>query len=253
MKENSRDDWDQHWSNYTVAATSNPAQHFRFKRICHMINELTMYGTEPKLVDVGCGNGDFLHYLTQESPEVRCMGIEPSRSGSEIASRKLGEGKVRKLDLIKAGAEDTKDINADIVVCTEVLEHLDDPALLLSAIRTKIMLPGSRIVISVPGGPRSAYDRHIGHRRHFSRSRLYALIESTGFEEIRIQRSGFPFFNLYKTIVILMGRRLISSPEKYTGSGNGPSRLSIILMRMMEAGPRDNRFGWQLFASAVCR
>ncbi len=30
------------------------------------------------------------------------------------------------------------------------------------------LAPGCRLVVTVPGGPRSAFDRHIGHRRHFS-------------------------------------------------------------------------------------
>jgi len=34
----------------------------------------------------------------------------------------------------------------------------------------------------VPGGPMSAFDRHVGHRRHFSAAALRQLLVNSGFE-----------------------------------------------------------------------
>ena len=218
-----------------------------------MISELTYDVEDPLVVDVGCGNGDFLQYFSKDSTTSRFIGVEPSLAGSEISARKVGPANIRRIDLITASPNDTKEIHADVVVCTEVLEHLDEPVELLSAIRTKIMKPGSRIVVSVPGGPRSAFDFHIGHRRHFSKARLIEALKSAGYDEIKVMRSGFPVFNLYKSAVIVMGKRLILTPEKFQSSTDEPSRLSSIITRLMDAGPKDTPFGWQLFASAVSR
>ncbi len=57
---------------------------------------------------------------------------------------------------------------ADFAVCSEVLEHLDDPVLFLKN-SAALMSPGCKLIVTVPGGPMSAFDKHIGHRRHFSK------------------------------------------------------------------------------------
>ena len=31
-----------------------------------------------------------------------------------------------------------------------------------------LLAPGAKVVVTVPGGPRSAFDKHIGHCRHFT-------------------------------------------------------------------------------------
>lgn len=245
------DNWDSHWGSYSDAATSNPAQHFRFRMIRSLVKNSLDETPSNLLVDVGCGNGDFLRYASQTMKDVKILGIEPSTTGSIIAAEKVGQLNIRRLDLVHSEPSDTEDIRAGIVVCSEVLEHLDHPLQLLVGIRKKIAVSGTRLIVSVPGGPRSAYDRHIGHRPHFTKHRLEALLYAAGFGQVKVMRSGFPFFNVYKLAVIVLGDRIIARPAQFTGQSGRASKVLPIVTKLMNACPRDFPFGWQLFATAT--
>ena len=89
-------------------------------------------------------------------------------------------------------------------VCSEVLEHVDDPGGLLEVSR-RYLAPGCRLVVTVPGGPMTAYDRHIGHRRHFQPRELADLLRGAGFDVLRATGAGFPVFNLYRLLMRALG------------------------------------------------
>jgi len=138
---------------------------------------------------------------------------------------------------------------AEVAVCSEVLEHVDDPARLLrTAIRC--LAPGGLLVVTVPGGPRTAFDRFIGHRRHFRPAALRSVLQGAGVEVDHVSGTGFPFFNLYKLVVLLRGRALVRDAS----STADPSRAAAAAMRCFGVllTPRLNssRFGWQLAAQA---
>jgi len=88
------------------------------------------------------------------------------------------------------------DFGATHAIASEVLEHLDDPVTLLRN-GMAYMAPGCRVIVTVPGGPISAFHRHIGHRRHYTPVLLRDLLTAAGFEVEVSTGIGFPFFNLY--------------------------------------------------------
>ena len=69
---------------------------------------------------------------------------------------------------------------------SEVLEHVEHPERLLRNAGS-VMAPACRAVITVPGGPMIAFDRHIGHRKHYSRVRLRTLLNKAGFEVKKVR------------------------------------------------------------------
>ena len=91
------------------------------------------------------------------------------------------------------------------------------------------MQPGCRVIITVPGGPRSAFDRHIGHRMHYTPAMLAELIEHAGLQVERVFGAGFPFFNLYRRVVILRGARLVDDVDTSDGQ---LSPLARAIMRV---------------------
>src|SRR2546423_2245665 len=92
-------------------------------------------------------------------------------------------------------------------VCSEVLEHVDDPVAFLKRSQT-YLAPKAQLIVTVPGGPMSAFDRHIGHRQHFNRRKIRSILEQAGYSVQRVYLAGFPFFNLYRLLVIARGKRL---------------------------------------------
>ena len=109
------------------------------------------------------------------------------------------------------------------------------------------------MVITVPGGPRSAFDRHIGHYRHFKAADLRGVLTDAGYAVDRVLRAGFPFFNIYKLAVIARGRRLIADVEGRAPDAT-PSRAELAATRFFDLGFKHNRddfpLGWQMAAVA---
>ncbi len=55
----------------------------------------------------------------------------------------------------------------------------------------------------------SQYDKYIGHRGHFNKARLAERVRRGGLRPVEVLRADFPFFNLYRSTVILRGKKLI--------------------------------------------
>jgi SAM-dependent methyltransferase len=206
------------------------------------------HAPEPRVLDVGSGLGDLLIDVHAEFPQAKMVGLELSHTGVDIATRRLPQAQFLQRDLI-AGNADPGNLRGfgTHAVCSEVLEHIDDPVGLLRSARN-YMADGCRLVVTVPGGPRSAYDLHIGHRRHFSATDLRTILEQAGFQVEIATGAGFPFFNLYRLLVILRGQRLVED------AAGKPSALltyvSAAFRGLFALNLPRSPLGWQTIAVA---
>jgi SAM-dependent methyltransferase len=243
-----RDDWDRHWLDYSDAAEHNPAQAYR-RRI---VFDLLSLGRQPaQVLDVGSGQGDLALELLRRHPRAELLGLEVSEAGIEIARRKAPQANFVQRELTQPSeVESDQRAWATHAVCSEVLEHVDRPIELMRN-AAAYMAPGCRLVVTVPGGPMSAFDRHIGHRRHFSPPALRNLLREAGFEVDMSGGAGFPFFNLYRLVVILRGRRLVDDVTAEGGSESRPARAVMTVFRaLFRLNLPIMRGGWQTVALA---
>lgn len=243
----SSDNWDQHWANHAEAASTNPAQMYRFERMVKLVSSQMSRDSIPVVVDVGCGTGDLLRRLHDAYPHARFVGIEPSTEGSQISQNKNPGAQILQVDITVSTEADEVIRKSNVVVCSEVLEHLDNPECLVRAISEKSAV-GSFLVVSVPGGPRSGFDRFIGHRRHFNKTRLQNLLADSGFSEIKVYRSGFPGFNLYKIAVMSASSRIIRESQELS-SRKSVGLATRMFATLMKYSLQDSLLGWQLFAT----
>jgi SAM-dependent methyltransferase len=250
-----QDDWDAHWSNYGDASGElNPANRMRERLILGLLGHVPPTAT---IVDIGSGQGDLAFLLAQQYPGARVLGVEYSSEGVVRARRRASERGVDvsflERNLLEEVPPEDRTINAEYAVCSEVLEHVDEPAVLLRN-AAGYLSSGCRLVITVPGGPRSAFDRHIGHRRHFTPALLERVIEDAGLDVVTAERAGFPFFNLYKLLVIARGQKLIDDVERPDGTGSGQSPAAhatlTLVDRLLRYNAPPGRFGWQIVAVA---
>jgi hypothetical protein len=190
--------------------------------------------------------------LKHSFPNAEILGIELSRSGVDIARSKVPTATFleQNLNSYKDPIPGYKNW-ANFAVCSEVLEHTDHPEEILRNIQP-YLAPGCQLIVTLPGGPMSQFDRHIGHRKHYRISELKELLETTGFRVRQISGSGFPFFNLYRFVVVARGNALIQDV-----AASATSQMSFMAQAVMKVFSllfkmnRDrSRFGWQLFAIA---
>ena len=247
------DDWDKHWATMHAAAGLNPAQDFRRRLLLAHLAQICPAGHEPlRLLDVGCGTGDFALSFHKAFPGSQYLGIDVSQAGIEICRQKVPGARFQQQDLTNPSPIDVADQGwATVAICSEVLEHLDQPELILTHIKP-YLAPSSVLLITVPGGPMSAFDKHIGHRQHFSITGLKSLLEKSGYTRCKIWGAGFPFFNLYRLVVILRGQKLVNDASQADQPMSLAARLVMSLFGILfRLNLNRSRLGWQRFAVVV--
>jgi len=76
------------------------------------------------IVDVGCSDGHLLYYLSINNPDINIEGIEYFDYHLKYANEKIVD-KIKILDIRIPFEDDGRQKKHDIVVCTEVGEHID--------------------------------------------------------------------------------------------------------------------------------
>lgn len=244
------DNWDAHWDRYAASASRNPAQRMRHDLVARLLRRGA--GDRPmRMFDIGSGQGDMLARLRPLFPNAEFLGAELSASGVGISRRKVPDATFLVADLFHPPAEIERfRAWATDAVCSEVLEHVDDPVAFLHATHP-YLATGARLIVTVPGGPMSAFDRHIGHRRHFTRRSIADVLKAVGFAVDRVYLAGFPFFNLYRGAVIARGEKLAQDVEGADGESSPAASLAMLAFRFLfHFNLTDSPFGWQVVAVA---
>ena len=96
-----------------------------------------------RVLEVGCGAGAFVDHLR---PSSEVWGVEPNAEAGTAAALKMHRVLTGRYDDV---ADQLPDAYFDLVVCNDVIEHMDDHDAFLEAIKQK-MRPGGFIVGSIP-------------------------------------------------------------------------------------------------------
>lgn len=240
--------WDEHWKRFAAATLASPGQALRRRSIFRLLGEGAA-APAAAILDFGCGSGDLLNAMAARFPGARLAGVDGSAEGLAITARALPQATLTQCDFtLPDGVPAALRGSASHVVCSEVLEHVDDPVRVLVNAGT-CLRPGGRLVVTVPGGPMSAFDKAIGHRGHYTRERLRDEINRAELRVEAVAGAGFPVFNLYRILVLMRGRRLIADIE------GGPSPFARVVMAplrwLMPLALDDSPWGWLIVGAAV--
>ena len=107
--------------------------------------------TSTRILDVGCGTG-----VMVTRPLARCgyqvVGIDVDAASIGLANRPAGDEPLPNLSFVAGRLEDQDWRGAfDVVICSEVLEHLKDPTGLIALLKERLS-PDGILLITVPNG-----------------------------------------------------------------------------------------------------
>ncbi len=173
----------EHMSQWNDFFIHNPASRYRRKILGDIVETLDF----DSVIDIGCGDGSLALYLKERFGK-KTSGLEYDTDRPRLAGQMDSYFNM-------SIAEQKPDGIFDLVVATEVLEHIHDDE---SALRNIRAICGKHLFITVPAGKVRRTDKHMGHVRHYTLERLTRKVEAAGFRVQRAFAWGFPFHSLYK-------------------------------------------------------
>ena len=162
---------------------------------------------EAEILDVGCGNGDFLVGL-QKNNYKNLSGIDPSENSVEVV-KKRGIN-VRVGNIFDAVSE--KDDKYDVVCCTAVLEHIYDLEGCIEKLKCRLKGAGSKIFVDVPGMEginqylaMPAEHFNCEHINYFTFSSLDNLFLINGFKRISEKKDYYHYLKETSVPILSIG------------------------------------------------
>jgi trans-aconitate methyltransferase len=196
----------KYWSARRVKA----ANYFQYE-VYRYVEKLALRLRARKIVDIGCGVGTKLQRISERVPESDIYGIDqPSAIEYCQSNNKFGTWIA---DDFENPGNVALPSDPDIIICSDVIEHVADPDLLLNYI-SAMSGPATHIVISTPErdrmrGTDCTHCPHPQHVREWNSQEFQSYVESRGF---RVQETLLlPSYrrNLRPAFLIYEVRRIV--------------------------------------------
>lgn len=143
-----------------------------------------------KLLDIGCGAGKIAYLTGQKGFDV--TGIEIERRVAKLAESNLGESGVK--GKIIAGDILNLKLNEDffdVIVCSEVIEHVDEPKKIIKKV-LKLLKEGGLFILTTPHNQKywTVSDEYADHKKRFGVEEIKKLLSD--FRIVSLYTVGFP-------------------------------------------------------------
>jgi 2-polyprenyl-3-methyl-5-hydroxy-6-metoxy-1,4-benzoquinol methylase len=175
-----------------ISAQAFSDQKYASRRECSQSFKLAMLAWVPRdraltILDVGCGSGEISAHLAALGH--RLSGIDISHTAINKYSLRGLRGMVGDVEKGIPIASGT----FDLIWCSEVIEHLQNPEFLLSECH-RLLKPRGQLILSTPNSGYYVYRllraagftweklQHPGHRQFFTPGSLMKLLQRCGFE-----------------------------------------------------------------------
>jgi 2-polyprenyl-3-methyl-5-hydroxy-6-metoxy-1,4-benzoquinol methylase len=184
---------------YDKYGSTNPVVRRLMAGFERTLDELFTLAAPRSVLDIGCGEGVLSEQWAQRLNGGRVVGIDLAdpKLEAEWAGRTQPNLEFR---VMTGEHVDYDDGEFDLVAATEVLEHVEDPEVVLAEMAR---VAGSHLLVSVPHEPlwrglnmaRGAYLKDLGntpgHLNHWTRRGFVALLSRYG--TVTEIRSPFPW------------------------------------------------------------
>lgn len=138
---------------------------------------------EDVVVDVGCGDGGALNFCASRGAHLIAVDID--EDVIDNLKRRLEGSAARRMEFFLNASPTlpVADGTATRVICTEVLEHVDDPAQVMAEL-ARIGKPGARYLLSVPDPLQENLQKHVAPDSYFQKPNHVRIIGRDEFESL---------------------------------------------------------------------
>lgn len=182
-------------TNFEKHTTKNPIGKIFLDNFLNTVVTSTKHLNIDSILDVGCGEGFTLARLKKAKIGKNYEGIERDDGAIELSKKLYPTLNIKKGDIYTLPY---KSNSFDLVVCTEVLEHLDEPR---KAYKELIRVSKKYILLSVPNEPWFTFQRmarfqnimHLGaHPEHIQHWTYSAFLKFVKVKGVKLIEKKFP-------------------------------------------------------------
>lgn len=180
-------------SNYTKHTSTNPIQRFLLAQFNRRLLECVKLANPDTVLDAGCGEGFTMSLLSEYGTTTTITGIDFSDDAIALAKKTAPTLQIKKASIYSIPYSDA---SVDLVICSEVLEHLENPD---KAIAEIMRVSKKYVIVSVPNEPyfqlanflRGKYLRSLGnHPEHINHWSSHSIVS-------KLKRAGLTIVNVH--------------------------------------------------------
>jgi ubiquinone/menaquinone biosynthesis C-methylase UbiE len=151
------------------------------------------FNSDTFIFDYGCGEGNMLFTIKNlyKLTDEQIGGCDISQKVIDLTKEKINS----KYIFNECFPILNKKVN--IIICSEVIEHIKDYQQRLQWIYANLEKNGL-LILSTQTGKIHDSDKYSGHLQHFDLKKLKQELEEYGFEIVSSRQWGFPFFTAQK-------------------------------------------------------
>jgi len=194
---------------YSLKYRGLEENHWWFTGRRDIINKLINdYSKDTETLEVGCSGGVLIESLKMHGFR-RLQGIDIDDNAVEICRQKG----ISDVHIADAEKTEFKDQQFDLIIASDVLEHIRDEDRALQEWR-RILKSGGKLIIFVPAFQFlwSAHDEVNHHYRRYQKSGLINALKKNGF---KAERASYWNFSLFLPVsVARLSRKLFSGGKR---------------------------------------
>jgi hypothetical protein len=180
----------------------------------------TLIKKPSRVLDVACGVGYGSWLLAQDGHTV--IGADISPEAIDFAKKHWS---CKGTNFVVADLTVDAFKGAEVAVCFETIEHLENPAPFLRGLRNAADL----LIASVPNETVFPYENYKFHYQHYTRSQFTDLLLRSGWQPVAYYGQEGPESEVEPEIegrtLIVVARKNTSSPKKITEDSPGPNTV----------------------------